>query len=150
MDFETCYSNADAILMEGAVAERIKHEFNMELNEKTALAGLIYTEKGRAALTSIYTEYLHIAEKHHLPFIVTTPTRRANHIRVKEAGYDEKIIYENAAFLQNLQKNAGTTMFTGGLMGCKGDAYTASEALSADFYENMQRKMGDTEYYEQK
>jgi S-methylmethionine-dependent homocysteine/selenocysteine methylase len=136
MDFETCYSKADAILMEGAVAERIKHEFNIELNEKTALAGLIYTEKGRSALTSIYTEYLHIAEKHHLPFIVTTPTRRANHIRVKEAGYDEKIIYENAAFLQTLQKNAGTTMFTGGLMGCKGDAYTASEALAAeDAYE---------------
>ncbi|MCK9169463.1 MAG: homocysteine S-methyltransferase family protein [Treponema sp.] len=143
MNFETCYNRSDAILMEGAVAERIKHEFNIKLDEKTALAGLIYTEKGRSALTAIYTEYLHIAEKYQLPFIVTTPTRRANYIRVKEAGYDEKIIYENAVFLRNLQKNAGTTMFTGGLMGCKGDAYTASEVLSAEEAYDFHRWQAD-------
>jgi membrane protease subunit (stomatin/prohibitin family) len=63
MNFEKCYNESRALLMEGAVAERIKHEFAIKINDKVALADLIYKKKSRQALTEIYTQYLHIAEK---------------------------------------------------------------------------------------
>lgn len=130
MIFEKCYNQSRALLMEGAVGERIKHEYAIKISDKVALADLIYKKNCIQALTEIYTQYLRIAEKYHLPFIVTTPTRRANRIRVNEAGYEENIIFENVAFLRNIQKNAKTEMFVGGLMGCKEDAYKATEVLS--------------------
>lgn len=129
MSFAKCYDKSPALLMEGAVAERIKREFAININDKVALADLIYKGNGKAVLTEIYTQYLNIAEKYHLPFIVTTPTRRANRIRVYDAGYDEKIINDNVEFLREIQSTAKTEMYVGGLMGCKGDAYTATEVL---------------------
>jgi S-methylmethionine-dependent homocysteine/selenocysteine methylase len=143
MDFEKCYTESPAILMEGAVAERIKHEFAIKISDKIALADLVYKKSSTHALTEIYTQYLHIAEKHQLPLIVTTPTRRANRIHVAESGYDEKIIYENVAFLKKIQKSAKTEMFTGGLMGCKGDAYKATEILSVKEAYNFHKWQAD-------
>jgi S-methylmethionine-dependent homocysteine/selenocysteine methylase len=143
MNFEKCYNESRALLMEGAVAERIKHEFAIKINDKVALADLIYKKKSRQALTEIYTQYLHIAEKYHLPLIVTTPTRRANRIHVYEAGYDEGIIYENVTFLRDIQKSAKTEMYVGGLMGCKGDAYKATEVLTTNEAYNFHRWQAD-------
>ena len=130
MNFETCYNHSKAILMEGAVAERIKHEYKIKINKKIALADLIYNKNTRDALFKIYMEYLHISEKYNIPFIATTPTRLANYIRVKEAGYDEKLIFDNVDFLQCIQKSTQNPMFVGGLMGCKGDAYKTNDVLS--------------------
>lgn len=132
MDFQTCFDKASSILMEGALGERLKREFNIRFDDKVAMAGLVYDYDSRQAMYSIYKEYLKTAEEYEFPFIVTTPTRRANKKRVLESEFTEKIIEDNVRFLQKIKSNAKIDMFVGGLMGCKGDAYKASDVLSID------------------
>lgn len=132
MDFQTCFDKSSSILMEGALGERLKREFNIRFDDKVAMAGLVYDYDSRQAMYSIYKEYLKTAEEYEFPFIVTTPTRRANKKRVLESEFTEKIIEDNVRFLQKIKSNAKIDMFVGGLMGCKGDAYKASDVLSID------------------
>jgi S-methylmethionine-dependent homocysteine/selenocysteine methylase len=132
MNFETCFKSSQIILMEGAVGERLKREYNIKLDENIALAGLIYHTDAKKAMQNIYLEYIAIAEKYNLPFIATTPTRRANVDRIKKSIYDESVINENVRFLKEIRDTSKTEMFIGGLMGCKGDAYKATEILSIE------------------
>ncbi len=132
MDFDTCFNEFSAILMEGAIGERLKREYNIVFDDKVAMAGLVYNAKSRQAMLNIFKEYVSIAEKYNLPFIATTPTRRANRERVMQSNYNEKIIEDNVRFLQQIKSNTSLNMFVGGLMGCKGDAYKATDILSVE------------------
>ncbi|MDP4144083.1 MAG: homocysteine S-methyltransferase family protein [Bacillota bacterium] len=132
MDFETCFNTYSAILMEGALGERLKREYNIVFDDKVAMAGLIYDKKSRQAMQSIFEGYMKIAKEYNLPFIATTPTRRANKERVKQSGFNEKIIEDNVRFLQQMKNSADINMYIGGLMGCKGDAYEAVEILAIE------------------
>ncbi len=120
-----------AILMEGALSERLKREYHLTFDGQVALAGLVTTETGRDALAALWREYIDIARIYRLPFLATMPTRRANRERVAASRYDESILAENAAFLCSLCDQSRHEMYAGGLMGCKGDAYTGEGALSA-------------------
>jgi len=136
MNFINCIEKQPNILMEGALGERLKREYSLELDPYVAMATLIYQDKGRVALSKIWGEYIQIAKTHNLPFIATTPTRRTNQERVKLAGCDSSIIIDNVMFLRNIQQESKIEMYIGGLMGCKGDAYTGKDALSeADAWE---------------
>lgn len=129
MSLESCLYENESILMEGALGERLKREYGIEFDADVAMATLIYTKKGKAALYELWTQYIKIAEQHSLPFIATTPTRRANVERASKAGFGSEIIYDNVEFLKSLRSNK-TEMYIGGLMGCAGDAYTGEGALS--------------------
>lgn len=130
MDFFTCYTNKSPILMEGALGERLKREYNLSFDKYVAMASLVYTDEGRQALTHLWKEYIVIAKEYNLPFIATTPTRRANKERVNQSKYSEDIISENVSLLKSIKENSQTPMFIGGLMGCKADAYQAKDFLS--------------------
>jgi S-methylmethionine-dependent homocysteine/selenocysteine methylase len=130
MNFETCYTTSSAILMEGAIGERLKREFGIPFDDTIALAGHIYNAASKKAMLDIFGQYLSIAEKYRLPFMATTPTRRANRERVRRSKYSETIIHDNVRFLLDIKSKAQTPMFIGGLMGCKGDAYKATDVLS--------------------
>lgn len=130
MDFRKCMETSQNILMEGALGERLKREYSLIFDEFVAMAGLIYEKKGALALSALWNEYIEIAHKYQLPFIATTPTRRANHERIGLSQYSESIIADNVSFLKNIQSNCGIEMYVGGLVGCKGDAYTGEGALS--------------------
>lgn len=132
MNFETCFNTSSAILMEGALGERLKREFNIKFDDIVAMAGLIYNSDSKQAMQNIFEEYMKIAEKYDLPFIATTPTRRANKERVMQSNFNQKIIEDNVRFLQQIKNNTSSDMFVGGLMGCKGDAYKATEILSVE------------------
>lgn len=132
MNFEDCFKESSALLMEGAIGERIKREFNITPDEIVALAALVYNEEAKFAMQKIFKEYIEIAAKYQLPLLVTTPTRRANRERTLKSQFDENIIADNVNFLKGIRKTASTTMFIGGLMGCKGDAYKATDVLSAN------------------
>jgi len=82
MGFKECFEQNQAILMEGALGERLKREYNLLFDDYVAMASLIYVDRGKIALETIWNEYISVARKYHLPFIVTTPTRRANKERV--------------------------------------------------------------------
>ena len=130
MNFRDCINQNEFVLMEGALGERLKREYGLTFDEHIAMAGLIYEEKGASALTALWNEYIDIARKNELPFIATTPTRRANRERIAKAKCPETVIADNVAFLKNIQRNCGIQMYVGGLMGCKGDAYTGEGALA--------------------
>ena len=89
MSFRDCMKTNKNILMEGALGERLKREYGLKIDEVIAMANLIYSEQGAAALTNLWNEYIQIARKYQLPFIATTPTRRANFERVTKSGYSE-------------------------------------------------------------
>jgi len=132
MGFKKCFETGQTFLMEGALGERLKREYGLTFDESVAMAGLIYEEKGASALSALWQEYIDIARQHSLPFLATTPTRRANRDRVGASSFSEHIIADNVAFLRKIQQNSGIEMYVGGLMGCKGDAYTGEGALSEE------------------
>lgn len=132
MNFETCIHANPTILMEGALGERLKREYGLKIDDTVAMASLIYEEKGRQALQILWEEYIDIAYRYQLPFIATTPTRRANKERINFSRYNEAIILRNVEFLREIKNSTNIEMYAGGLLGCKGDAYTGEDALTME------------------
>lgn len=130
MNIQTCISSNSPIFMEGALGERLKREFNIKIDGTVAMASLVYDVKGRKALRALWEQYIDLSRQFHLPFIATTPTRRANRERINSSGYDESIILRNVEFLKEIRTESHTEMYLGGLLGCKGDAYTGEGALT--------------------
>ncbi len=118
--------------MEGAIGERLKREYNIDIDGIVAMASLVYSKEGKKALLELWRGYADIAEKYKMPFIATTPTRRANAERIKQSGFGKEIIKDNVDFLRSVQKEFKCRAYIGGLMGCKGDAYTGEGALNTD------------------
>lgn len=116
--------------MEGALGERLKREYRLEPDPLLALAAMVETEQGRSALRGIWGEYIAIAQAYRLPFLATTPTRRANQERIRLSGFGDAILKDNMDFLREIKEESPIPMYAGGLMGCKGDAYTGEGALS--------------------
>lgn len=144
MDFTQCYNSSASILMEGALGERLKREYGLKTDGITAMAGLVYLPEGRRALKEIWEGYIYISKKYGLPFMATTPTRRANRERVFKDGYDESIIADNVRFLKNVRiETCAENMYVGGLMGCKGDAYTGKDSLGAAESEKFHKWQAD-------
>ena len=139
MTFIECIESQKGILMEGALGERLKREYHLKFDTYVDMAGLVYSEAGRIALRELWNEYAEIAKTYNLPFLATTPTRRANQERVKLSCFDASIIADNVTFLRSVQQGNDLEMYVGGLMGCKGDAYTGDGCLPTqdahDFHE---------------
>ena len=132
MNFRECMQSGRDILMEGALGERLKREYGLTIDGIVAMASLVYTQEGREALRALWSGYADIARRYDLPFLATTPTRRANQERIARSEFTEAIFRDNVEFLKQLQKDSGIEMYVGGLMGCKGDAYTGEGALSEE------------------
>jgi len=132
MSFVSCFESSSIILMEGALGERLKREYDLAPDETVALADIIYRKGGKEALRELWSQYINTAKSFDLPFIATTPTRRANRERVFKARYDEAIIFDNVDCLRQLRNTSGVEMYVGGLMGCKGDAYKATDILQKE------------------
>ena len=118
--------------MEGALGERLKREYHISFDEQIVMAALIYEQKGREALSELWKGYIEVARRYGLPFIATTPTRRANKERIALSCYSQRVIEDNVCFLRSIQKKTDIDMYVGGLMGCKGDVYTGEDALSEE------------------
>lgn len=130
MELDECYNLSPFMLMEGAIGERMKREYGILPDPWVALARHVYDEESRKALKKLFSEYVKIARQYRLPIMMTTPTRRANKERVVQSKYDHRIIRDNVKFLKEIKQQNDGTVFVGGLMGCKGDAYKATEILS--------------------
>lgn len=122
----------DQFLMEGALGERLKREYHLAPDKEVALASHVYDTAARAALKTLWNGYYSIARSHGLPFLATTPTRRVNKERLAASKYSEAIFADNVSFLKSSCDSAQTNMYAGALIGCKGDAYKATEVLSEE------------------
>ena len=130
-DFVSCYEQSSIMLTEGAVGQRLEHEYGLIPDKDIMYAALIYSDKGRIALENIYSEYLRIAEKYHLPILLMTNTRRANQERVTNSIYrDKNIMLDYTAFLKEIVSEFECEAYIGGMLGCKNDAYSGDQGLS--------------------
>jgi homocysteine S-methyltransferase len=135
MGIQDVIKESNLIMTEGAVVERLRREFMVDLNPHIVHAGLIYSE-AKFILERIYKQYIDIVHEHDLPMIVLTPTRRANPERLMQTQYKDKDVNGDCVyFLKDIRNQYGvysSKIFIGGLMGCKGDAYKPQEALISD------------------
>ncbi len=125
-----------AILMEGAVIERLRRETDLELDPDLLNTPLIYQPAGRAAMAQIYNGYLDIAVRYGLPIMLAAPTWRANPERLSRGGLGDvtTVNRDAVAFLRGICRPyaADLPLAVGGLMACRGDAYDPSGAMPAD------------------
>ena len=120
------------MLMVAALGERLKSEYHLVPDEQVALSGILYQSGGREALKSLWQEYIDTASAHHLPILLTTPTRRVNRERAEHFAHRDTVIADHVALLRELQQEASGEVYIGGLMGCRGDAYTGKGCLSTE------------------
>lgn len=133
LKFEEMFEKEKVILMEGALVERLRREYRIEADKEIAIAGHIYSEIKRKALSELFEQYFNIANKYGLPMIVTTPTRRANKERIYCSDFKENnVIEDNVKFLKDLRGRTKAKVYVGGLMGCRGDAYSDDNHLNIE------------------
>ena len=130
-DFGSCLADGHSVLTEGALGERLRREYQLRFDEHVAMAGLVYEDRGRAALIELWSEYADIAARYELPLLATTPTRRANRERVAGSRYDRSIILDNVSLLRGFEERSSAEVCVGGLLGCRGDAYRPTDVLPA-------------------
>mgnify|MGYP001820657177 FL=1 len=121
------------ILMEAAIVEQLRRSGNLKLHQSLVNAPLIYDGKGRAALSKLYQSYIDIAAEAELPFLMCTPTWRANKSRVFRSNVSHSINTDASSFMKairDLQDNSNLAIKIGGMMGCKNDCYLPDEGLS--------------------
>ncbi len=132
--FEKVFLESEIILTEGAVVERLKSEYQVELDRHINHAGLIYSNP--QVLELIYRQYIDIGQKYNLPIMVMTPTRKVNFDSTEKSEFRGKeIIKDSCIFLKGIRdqyENSSQSIFIGGLLGCKGDAYSSADALGID------------------
>ena len=118
MEFAACFEQSRYLLLEGALGERLKREYGLKIDGIAAMAPLVYDPQAQKALAALWGEYRGIAQKYGLPFLATTPTRRANRERTALAGYDEELLFDNIAFLKQVRQQTGGEqgMYLGALM----------------------------------
>lgn len=131
MTFEEIYQSSKIILTEGAIVERLKSEFNAEMDEWINHAGLIYTHP--ESLETLYRQYIEIGQKFDLPMMIMTPTRKVNFESLKSSQFNSKnLIDDSCTFLNRIKKSYNKyskKILIGGLVGCKGDAYSGEKVL---------------------
>jgi S-methylmethionine-dependent homocysteine/selenocysteine methylase len=132
--FRSLLKESSFILTEGAIVERLKSEFGLNLDEHINHAGLVYDAK--KDLSKIYRQYIDIAQRYNHPIMLLTPTRKVTAETLEKSVYHESnVIADCCLFLQKIKstyQGYSENIFVGGLLGCKGDAYCADEALSSD------------------
>ena len=123
----------DLILMEAAIVERLRRANDISLHPDLVHAPLIYDDKSRKELERLYHEYISIAIRAELPFIMCTPTWRTNFERVTQSQVNPNINSDAVSFMKGLrdgQDSGKTVIKIGGLIGCKNDCYKPEEGLS--------------------
>jgi S-methylmethionine-dependent homocysteine/selenocysteine methylase len=84
-------------------------------------------------LTGVYHDYVSIARAAGVPILICTPTWRANPERIAAAGITRDVNGDAVAFLKQLRNqwmDQPSSLFIGGLVGCKNDCYKPREGLS--------------------
>ena len=136
MPFPEFFEQSPTILGEGAVIERLRRNTGFELDPFIVNSAFIYDKGRRAALETIYRQYLDIGFQYDLPLLLSTPTWRASRERISAAGYEGRDVNgDNFRFLDALRNSYGVyarKVVICGLLSCQGDAYNPEEALDAD------------------
>ncbi len=136
MTFCDVLRRAPVVLTEGAVIERLRRDRAVTLGPHVLNLALLYDADGRRRLTRLYRQYLDIGQAYNLPMLVLTPTWRANPERVRAAGLADCDVNADAARCMTALRSSygpyAKHVYVGGLLGPRGDAYSAADALATD------------------
>jgi len=131
--FLELFSKSERLLTEGALVERLKHEYGLTMDPAINQAGIIYHKQGKTILADLYKQYIALSIQYQIPIMLMTPTRRVNADSVKRSVFREKnVIEDSVRFLNDIRNQYPRyreNILIGGLLGCKGDAYDAGTAL---------------------
>ena len=134
MSFDKIFQESKIILTEGALVERLKTEFNLEMDGAVNHAGLIYSKP--EILELLYRQYIDIGNKYNLPVMIMTPTRKVNFESLHQSPFRNKSVISDACLFLNSIKESyqeySQNILVGGLLGCKGDAYSGEKILGIE------------------
>jgi len=130
--FERFFRESRILLTEGALVERLKTEYNLQMDDSINHAGLIYSEP--KILEFLYRQYLDIGKRYNLPIMIMTPTRKVNFESINRSNFPNKnILSDSFAFLTKIKETYhgySEKILIGGLLGCKGDAYSGKKMFA--------------------
>ncbi len=143
--------NHTKILGECAIAERLRRLPGITLHPTLFNTPLIYgPEEIKAAMSSIYLEYLDAANQARLPLLLTAPTWRLDPIRIENAGVPSSINADAVDYLLNLrsQHKRDSPVLVGALTGPQNDCYRPDLAPNTDeaekFHVTQIKALADT------
>ena len=127
---------AEVLLGEGSLYERLRRSPAVAFDPQLAHGGLIYDEAAREVLAAVHREYLDIGQRHGIPMIASSATWRANQARIAASAFAGRAVnQDNVGFMQALRDSYGpqaAPILIAGQSGPKGDAYLPGEAPAAD------------------
>ncbi len=131
---ETVLKNNKMILMEGAVVEQLRRKDGISLHPELVHAPLIYDDNGREEIIKLYKSYIDVAIEAEIPFLMCTPTWRANKERVDNSDLPQNINRDSVKFMKEIRAlyPENSNILIGGLIGCKNDCYLPEESLSTE------------------
>lgn len=123
-------------LTDGGMETTLVFHYGIELPHFAAFE-LINHPEGWDAFRKYYKPYFNIAKKYGLPFILETPTWRANTDWGYKLGYSEKALAEEnrkaVRFIRKLKNSADTgpvKFLLSGCIGPRGDGYVVGQAMT--------------------
>lgn len=134
LSFPEFLKQSSCILGEGAVIERLNRRSDIALDPDIVNSAFIYEDVARAAIETIYRQYMDVGRTYNLPLLISTPTWRASRERIALAGFETKDVNgDNFRYLDALRRHYGSyagKIVICGLLSCRGDAYNPAEALT--------------------
>jgi len=129
MDFEQTLQTHPKILMECAIAERVRRAYPNLMHPRLATSLLIQTREGREILRGFVHEYIAIAKNAELPIVLGTPTWRLDKLRSDEENITTDLNAHAVQFEMEFKQEYANVLVAGQL-GCKNDCYKPEEAIN--------------------
>lgn len=130
------HQSADLFLTDGGLETSLIFLDGVELPYFAAFY-LLKNSEGRNKLKNYYRRYLQIAKNFQIPFILDSPTWRANPDWLEKLGYSKESVYEinekAIALMKDLQKefeNEIPNIIINGCIGPRGDGYNPSNMMT--------------------
>ena len=99
MNLKQILDDSQLMLAEAAVVEAVRRSGKVRMHPRLQHALHIYDPIGKKVLAELYNSFISIAHRAQLPITVSTPTWRANHERLAEAGVQRNVNADAVSFL---------------------------------------------------
>jgi S-methylmethionine-dependent homocysteine/selenocysteine methylase len=121
-------------LTDGGLETTLVFHHGIDLPDFAAFP-LVDSDAGRAALAAYYAPYLDLAKRTGTPFVLDTPTWRANLDWGARLGYDAirlaAVNRRSVELVRELAAEAAVTPVVDGVIGPRGDGYVVGQTMSA-------------------
>jgi S-methylmethionine-dependent homocysteine/selenocysteine methylase len=142
MKLSSAIDGCEFVLTEAAVDEFFRRSEKCPLHPRLENALFICDDASRSALADLYHSFIAVARGVNVPFLLCTPTWRANQERLEEANIERDVNADAIAFARELKNTWGSwgkNILIGGMIGCKNDSYLPDQALDTDAAEAFHR-----------